>query len=70
MLSHNFIAIVMLFPVFAVVLVLLADIVLSCFRWCFVRVEDYFQDRFIKKILGNIERLERIAASEEKAVAA
>lgn len=41
-----------------------------CFCWCFCTVEGYFQERFMQKMLKNLERLERIPPSEEKAAAA
>jgi hypothetical protein len=35
-----------------------------CFCWCFCTVENYFQDRFMRKIMKNMERLEGISERE------
>ena len=47
---------------------LVAEFLFWCFCWSFCKVEGYFQERFMRKILKNMARLDEIAAaSEEKA---
>ena len=46
------------------VLWLLSHGLFWCFCWCFCTVENYFQDRFMRKITRNMERLDSIARKE------
>lgn len=44
-----------------VALCLLAEGLFWCFCWCFCRVDDYFRERYMRIIMENIDRLDRIA---------
>jgi hypothetical protein len=60
-------------PLVALVIMALpfvAEVLFWCFCWCFCTVEGYFQERFMQKIIKNMDRLEKMAASEEKNKAA
>jgi hypothetical protein len=35
-----------------------------CFCWCFCKLDAYFQDRFMDRLLKNMENLEKIAERE------
>ena len=48
----------------------LSEVLFWCFCWCFCKVENYFQDRFMRKILKNMEKIDRMKVLEEKASAA
>lgn len=43
-----------------------AEFLFWCFCWCFCKVEGYFQERFMQKILKNMDRLDQIALASEK----
>lgn len=60
-------------PLVALVIVALpfvAEVLFWCFCWCFCTVEGYFQERFMQKIFKNMDRLDKMTASEEKNKAA
>ena len=38
-----------------------------CFCWCFCTMEGYFQERFMQKMLKNMDRLDRIAEEAREA---
>ena len=48
----------------------LSEALFWCFCWCFCKVEGYFQDRFMKKLLRNMDKIDRMRFVEEKASAA
>ena len=45
----------------------LSHVLFWCFCWCFCAVENYFQDRFMQRMMVNLRRLERISEEKEAA---
>ena len=39
------------------------------FCWCFCKVDDYFRERYMRMILENLDRLDRIAAEADRKAA-
>jgi len=63
---HSIAVAVLLVPLALFTMLKLADALFWCFCWCFCTVEGYFQERLMRKIVSNLERLESIAAESEK----
>jgi hypothetical protein len=63
---HSIAVVVLLVPLALFVALKLADFTFWCFCWCFCRVDEYFQERYMRIIRENLKRLEGIAAESER----
>lgn len=48
-----------------VALCVLSKVLFWCFAWCFCKLDDYFRERYMRIIMENMDRLDRIAGESD-----